>query len=30
MKTPKLGVCDEHGGDQNSVKFRHRTGLTFF
>ncbi len=25
----KLGICGEHGGDPNSVKFCHRTGLTY-
>lgn len=25
----KLGICGEHGGDPNSVKFFHRTGLDY-
>jgi pyruvate,orthophosphate dikinase len=25
----KLGICGEHGGDPNSVKFCHRIGLTY-
>ena len=25
----KLGICGEHGGDPNSVKFCHRTGLDY-
>jgi pyruvate,orthophosphate dikinase len=25
----KLGVCGEHGGDPNSVKFCHKIGLTY-
>ena len=25
----KLGICGEHGGDPDSVKFCHRTGLTY-
>jgi pyruvate,orthophosphate dikinase len=25
----KLGICGEHGGDPNSVKFCHRTGLNY-
>ncbi len=25
----KLGICGEHGGDPNSVKFCHRTGLSY-
>jgi pyruvate,orthophosphate dikinase len=25
----KLGICGEHGGDANSVKFCHRTGLDY-
>lgn len=25
----KLGICGEHGGDPESVKFCHRTGLTY-
>ena len=25
----KLGICGEHGGDPNSVKFCHRLGLTY-
>jgi pyruvate,orthophosphate dikinase len=25
----KLGICGEHGGDPASVKFCHRTGLTY-
>ncbi|MFA5040168.1 MAG: pyruvate, phosphate dikinase [Bdellovibrionales bacterium] len=28
-KDIKLGICGEHGGDPNSVKFCHRTGLTY-
>jgi len=25
----KLGICGEHGGDPDSVKFCHRLGLTY-
>ena len=25
----KLGICGEHGGDPNSVKFCHKIGLTY-
>ena len=25
----KLGICGEHGGDPDSVKFCHRIGLTY-
>jgi pyruvate,orthophosphate dikinase len=25
----KLGICGEHGGDPESVKFCHRIGLTY-
>jgi pyruvate,orthophosphate dikinase len=25
----KLGICGEHGGDPDSVKFCHRAGLTY-
>jgi pyruvate,orthophosphate dikinase len=25
----KLGICGEHGGDPESVKFCHRAGLTY-
>jgi pyruvate,orthophosphate dikinase len=25
----KLGICGEHGGDPNSVKFCHKLGLTY-
>jgi pyruvate,orthophosphate dikinase len=25
----KLGICAEHGGDPDSVKFCHRAGLTY-
>ena len=25
----KLGICGEHGGDPDSVKFCHRVGLTY-
>ncbi|HSG71398.1 MAG TPA: putative PEP-binding protein, partial [Planctomycetaceae bacterium] len=25
----KLGICGEHGGDPESVKFCHRVGLTY-
>jgi pyruvate,orthophosphate dikinase len=25
----KLGICGEHGGDPESVKFCHRLGLTY-
>jgi pyruvate,orthophosphate dikinase len=25
----KLGICGEHGGDPNSVKFFHRAGLNY-
>ncbi|MBV9126923.1 MAG: hypothetical protein JO117_02425, partial [Verrucomicrobia bacterium] len=25
----KLGICGEHGGDPNSVKFCHRLGLAY-
>jgi pyruvate,orthophosphate dikinase len=25
----KLGICGEHGGDPDSVKFCHRTGLSY-
>jgi pyruvate,orthophosphate dikinase len=25
----KLGICGEHGGDPNSVKFCHRLGLNY-
>ncbi len=28
-KDIKLGICGEHGGDANSVKFFHRTGLDY-
>jgi len=28
-KDLKLGICGEHGGDANSVKFCHRTGLDY-
>lgn len=28
-KDIKLGICGEHGGDANSVKFCHRTGLDY-
>jgi pyruvate,orthophosphate dikinase len=28
-KDLKLGICGEHGGDANSVKFFHRTGLDY-
>jgi len=28
-KDIKLGICGEHGGDPNSVKFCHRTGLDY-
>jgi pyruvate,orthophosphate dikinase len=27
--TIKLGICGEHGGDPDSVKFCHRLGLTY-
>ena len=25
----KMGICGEHGGDPNSVKFCHKLGLTY-
>jgi len=25
----KLGICGEHGGDPDSVKFCHKLGLTY-
>ncbi|HRZ56563.1 MAG TPA: hypothetical protein P5525_14030, partial [Candidatus Paceibacterota bacterium] len=25
----KLGICGEHGGDPDSVKFCHKAGLTY-
>ena len=25
----KLGICGEHGGDPDSVKFCHKIGLTY-
>ena len=25
----KLGICGEHGGDPESIKFCHKTGLTY-
>jgi pyruvate,orthophosphate dikinase len=25
----KVGICGEHGGDPESVKFCHRTGLNY-
>jgi pyruvate,orthophosphate dikinase len=25
----KLGICGEHGGDPDSVKFFHRVGLSY-
>jgi pyruvate,orthophosphate dikinase len=25
----KIGICGEHGGDPDSVKFCHRIGLTY-
>ncbi len=25
----KLGICGEHGGDPDSVKFFHKVGLTY-
>jgi pyruvate,orthophosphate dikinase len=25
----KVGICGEHGGDAESVKFCHRTGLDY-
>ncbi|MCG8599858.1 MAG: pyruvate, phosphate dikinase [Verrucomicrobiales bacterium] len=28
-KTLKVGICGEHGGDPDSVKFCHRTGLNY-
>jgi pyruvate,orthophosphate dikinase len=28
-KDIKLGICGEHGGDPDSVKFCHRIGLTY-
>ncbi|HLX94726.1 MAG TPA: putative PEP-binding protein, partial [Verrucomicrobiae bacterium] len=28
-KDLKLGICGEHGGDPNSVKFCHRLGLNY-
>ena len=28
-KDIKLGICGEHGGDPDSVKFCHRLGLTY-
>ncbi len=28
-KDLKIGICGEHGGDPNSVKFCHRTGLNY-
>ena len=27
--TIKLGICGEHGGDPDSVKFCHKLGLTY-
>jgi pyruvate,orthophosphate dikinase len=28
-KKLKIGICGEHGGDPDSVKFFHRTGLNY-
>ena len=28
-KKLKIGICGEHGGDPDSVKFLHRTGLNY-
>jgi pyruvate,orthophosphate dikinase len=28
-KDIKLGICGEHGGDPDSVKFCHKIGLTY-
>ena len=28
-KNLKVGICGEHGGDPDSVKFCHRTGLNY-
>ena len=28
-KKLKIGICGEHGGDPDSVKFFHRTGLDY-
>jgi len=25
----KIGICGEHGGDPDSVKFRHKIGLNY-
>jgi len=29
VKSLKSGICGEHGGDPDSVKFFHRTGLNY-
>ena len=29
VKDLKIGICGEHGGDPDSVKFCHRSGLNY-